>query len=382
MTEERVPFTQVHLTGRERAFIDQAIANRELSGDGFFARRCQEWIEAETGTFGAILTHSCTAALEMSALLLEIGPGDEVILPSYTFASTANAFALRGGVPVFVDIREDTANLDENLIEDAITSRTRAIVPVHYAGVACEMDAIELIARRHGIAIVEDAAQAIGSTWRGRKLGSLGDLGTLSFHETKNVVSGEGGCLLVNRPELMRAAEIIRDKGTDRSRFRRGDTNFYTWQSLGSSYLPSELIAAFLLPQLLEADAITSLRLSRWWTYHDALIPLEAAGLLRRPIIPDGCAHNGHIYFVLMNSRSQRDHALAALNRAGIDAAFHYVPLHSSPAGRLYGRTSGVLSVTDDIAGRLMRLPMSTELTDEQQWRIVELLDQISRKRS
>ena len=380
MTEQKVPFTQVHLTGRERAFIDEAIANRKLSGDGEFARRCQEWIEAETETFGAILTHSCTAALEMAALLLEIAPGDEIIMPSFTFASTANAFALRGGVPVFVDIRGDTANLDENLIEAAITSRTRAIVPVHYAGVACEMDVIEMIARRHGLAIVEDAAQAIGSTWHGRKLGSLGDLGTLSFHETKNVVSGEGGCLLVNRPELMQAAEIIRDKGTDRSRFRRGQTDFYTWQSLGSSYLPSELIAAFLLPQLLEADVITSLRLSRWWVYHDALIPLETAGLLRRPIIPYGCGHNGHIYFVLMNSRSQRDHALAALNRAGIAATFHYVPLHSSPAGRLYGRTSGTLPVTDDIADRLMRLPMSTELTDEQQWRIVALLDQISRE--
>ena len=382
MTEAKVPFTQVYLTGRERAFIDEAITNRELSGDGAFARRCQEWIEAETGTFGAILTHSCTAALEMAALLLEIAPGDEVIMPSFTFASTANAFALRGGVPVFVDIREDTANLDENLIEAAITSRTRAIVPVHYAGVACEMDAIEVIARRHGLAIVEDAAQAIGSTWRGRKLGSLGDLGALSFHESKNVVSGEGGCLLVNRPELLQSAEIIRDKGTDRSRFRRGQTDHYTWQSLGSSYLPSELIAAFLLPQLLEADAIRSLRLSRWSIYHDALVPLEAAGWLRRPIVPDGCGHNGHIYFVLMNSRSQRDHALAALNRAGIAATFHYVPLHSSPAGRLYGRTSGTLPVTDDIADRLMRFPMSTELTDEQQSRIVALLEQIFREQS
>lgn len=303
----------------------------------------------------------------MAALLLDIQPGDEVIMPSYTFVSTANAFVLRGGVPVFVDIRQDTLNLDESLIEAAITTRTKAIVPVHYAGVACEMDAILEIARRHGLGVVEDAAQGVMAGYKGRPLGSLGNLGAYSFHETKNVVSGEGGALLVNDPELMLRAECIREKGTNRSRFFRGEVDKYTWQDVGSSFLPGELTAAFLWAQLEQAEAITARRLAIWDGYHAALAPLEAKGLLRRPIVPADCQHNAHMYYVLLSPRIDRQVVIDDLKRKNIFSVFHYVPLHSSPAGQRYCRTHGSMDVTDRVSASLLRLPMWIGLEAVQQ---------------
>ena len=321
-----------------------------------------------------MLTHSCTAALEMAALLLDIEPGDEIIMPSYTFVSTANAFVLRGGVPVFVDIREDTLNLDERLIEEAITPRTKAIVPVHYAGVACEMDTIMEIARRHGLKVVEDAAQGVMSTYKGRALGSIGDLGAYSFHETKNVISGEGGALLVNDPDMALRAEIIREKGTDRSRFFRGEVDKYTWQEVGSSFLPGELIAAFLWAQLEEADQITRDRLEKWRQYDVMLKPLSDKGGLRRPIVPADCVHNAHMYYVILSDDVDRQAVLDAFRAEEIRSVFHYVPLHSSPAGRRYGRVSGNLRNTNRLSERLVRLPMWVGLTQEQQERTVDVL--------
>jgi dTDP-4-amino-4,6-dideoxygalactose transaminase len=366
------------MTGKELFYIAEAHFNGKLAGDGPFTKRCHAWLEERSGAKKALLTHSCTAALEMSALLLGIQPGDEVIMPSYTFVSTANAFVLRGGVPVFVDIREDTLNLDERLIEAAITSRTKAIVPVHYAGVACEMDAIMDIARRHGLKVVEDAAQGVMSTYKGRTLGSIGDLGAYSFHETKNVISGEGGALLVNDPQLALRAEIIREKGTDRSRFFRGEVDKYTWQEVGSSFLPGELVAAFLWAQLEEAQRITMGRLALWERYHQALAPLEERGVLRRPVVPAECHHNAHMYYVLLRAESNRQAVLETLKSSGINAVFHYVPLHSSPAGRHYGREHGGLPVTDSQAERLIRLPLWLDLTTVQQDRVIELIFNIT----
>ncbi len=374
-----ISFNKPHMTGRELFYIAQAHANGMLAGDGPFTKRCHQWLEQRTGCAKALLTHSCTAALEMAALLLDIQPGDEVIMPSFTFVSTANAFVLRGGVPVFVDIREDTLNLDERLIEAAITPRTKAIVPVHYAGVACEMDTIMAIARRHGLKVVEDAAQGVMSSYKGRALGSIGDLGAYSFHETKNVISGEGGALLVNDPELALRAEIIREKGTDRSRFFRGEVDKYTWQEVGSSFLPGELIAAFLWAQLEEAERITNDRLASWARYHELLEPLEAKGILRRPVIPEGCQHNAHMYYVLLAPGIDRQRVLDELKRNGIYSVFHYVPLHSSPAGLRYGRVHGALEVTDRQAERLVRLPLWVGLVQEQQERIVNVLNRFSR---
>jgi dTDP-4-amino-4,6-dideoxygalactose transaminase len=295
-------------------------------------------------------------------------------MPSYTFVSTANAFVLRGGVPVFVDIREDTLNLDERLIESAITPRTRAIAPVHYAGVACEMDAIMTIARQHGLKVVEDAAQGVMSTYKGQALGSIGDLGAYSFHETKNVISGEGGALLVNSPDMSLRAEIIREKGTDRSRFFRGEVDKYTWQEVGSSFLPGELIAAFLWAQLEEADRITKERLAIWQLYHELLEPLEAKGILRRPIVPDDCEHNAHMYYVLLAPEINRQKILDAFKRNEIWSVFHYVPLHSSTAGKRYGRPHGDLAVTNQQSEKLVRLPLWVGLSDEQQYRVVDVL--------
>jgi dTDP-4-amino-4,6-dideoxygalactose transaminase len=310
----------------------------------------------------------------MAALLLDIRPGDEIIMPSYTFVSTANAFVLRGGVPVFVDIREDTLNLDERLIEAAITPRTRAIVPVHYAGVACEMDTIMDIARRHGLKVVEDAAQGVMASYKGRTLGGIGDLGAYSFHETKNVISGEGGALLVNDPELILRAEIIREKGTDRSRFFRGEVDKYTWQEVGSSFLPGELIAAFLWAQFEDADRITQERLASWQRYHELLAPLEATGLLRRHVVPDGCQHNAHMYYVLLAPEIDRQKVLDEFRRNDISSVFHYVPLHSSPAGRRYGRVHGSLDVTNRQSEQLVRLPLWMGLVGAQQERVLGVL--------
>ena len=369
-----IPFNKAYATGKEREYIDQAIAHRQLSGDGPFTRRCHQWIESETGCAKALLTHSCTAALELAALLLAVGPGDEVIMPSYTFVSTANAFVLRGAIPVFVDIREDTLNLDEKLIEAAITPRTRAVVPVHYAGVACEMDSIKTIARRHDLRIVEDAAQGAMATYKGRALGSIGDLGAFSFHETKNVVSGEGGSLLLNDRDLIQRAEILREKGTNRSRFIRGEVDKYTWEDVGSSFLPNELAAAFLLAQLEQAREITRGRLALWDRYHELLAPLEQAGLIKRPVVPDGCGHNAHIYYVILAPEIDRQNLLDEFRGQEIGAVFHYVPLHSSPAGVRFGRACGELPLTTSLSQRLVRLPMWSGLGESEQQRVVEVL--------
>ncbi|WP_300454580.1 dTDP-4-amino-4,6-dideoxygalactose transaminase [Accumulibacter sp.] len=374
MNSVKIPFNRPYMTGKELYYIAEAKFGNMLAGDGPFTKRCHQWLEQRTGAAKALLTHSCTAALEISALLLDIRPGDEVIMPSYTFVSTANAFALRGGVPVFVDIREDTLNLDESLVEGAISSRTKAIVPVHYAGVACEMDAMLAIAQRHGLKVVEDAAQGVMSSYKTRPLGSIGDLGAYSFHETKNVISGEGGALLVNDRELALRAEIIREKGTDRSRFFRGEVDKYTWQELGSSFLPGELIAAFLWAQLEEAERITEDRLASWQRYHTLLEALEAKGLLRRPVVPEDCQHNAHMYYVLLASGIDRQQILDELRREQIYALFHYVPLHSSPGGQRYGRVCGELTVTDRCAQSLLRLPLWLGISAEQQSRVADTL--------
>ena len=369
-----IPFNKPYMTGKELYYIAEAKFGNMLAGDGPFTKRCHQWLEQHSGCNKALLTHSCTAALEMAALLLDIQPGDEVIMPSYTFVSTANAFVLRGGVPVFVDIREDTLNLDERLIEAAITPRTKAIVPVHYAGVACEMDAIMGIAHRHGLRVVEDAAQGVMASYKGQALGSIGDLGTYSFHETKNVISGEGGALLVNDPVVALRAEIIREKGTDRSRFFRGEVDKYTWQEVGSSFLPGELIAAFLWAQLEEAKIITAQRMASWERYHAALAPLEAKGVLRRPVVPEGCQHNAHMYYVLLSPEIDRQAVLSELKRNEIYSVFHYVPLHSSPAGQRYGRPHGALEITNSLSERLVRLPLWVGLSEAQQERVVNVL--------
>lgn len=373
-TNNRIPFNWPYMTGKELYYIAEAHFNGRLAGDGPFTKRCHSWLEERAGCRKALLTHSCTAALEMAALLLDIQPGDEIIMPSFTFVSTANAFVLRGGVPVFVDIREDTLNLDERLIEAAITPHTRAIVPVHYAGVACEMDTIMVIARQYGLKVVEDAAQGMMATYKGRALGSIGDLGAYSFHETKNVISGEGGALLVNTPDLSLRAEIIREKGTDRSQFFRGEVDKYTWQEVGSSFLPGELIAAFLWAQLEEADRITNERLASWQRYHELLGPLEAKEILRRPIVPEECQHNAHMYYVLLASKIDRQEVLDEFKRNDIWSVFHYVPLHSSPAGLRYGRIHGNLKITTQQSERLVRLPLWVGLSVEQQDRVVEVL--------
>jgi dTDP-4-amino-4,6-dideoxygalactose transaminase len=352
-----IPFNKPYMTGKELDYIMQAHTNGHLSGDGPFTKRCSAWLEQKIGSRKALLTHSCTAALEMAAILLDLKAGDEVIMPSYTFVSTANAFVLRGAVPIFVDIRPDTLNIDETLIEQAITPRTKAICVVHYAGIACEMDTIMAIAQRHNLKVIEDAAQGIFSTYKGRALGSIGDLAALSFHETKNVISGEGGALLINDPALIERAEIIREKGTNRSRFFRGQVDKYTWVDVGSSYLPSELIAAFLAAQLDHGDEITARRLAIWTRYHDWAAPLEAAGLIRRPVVPVDCKHNAHMYYLVLAGLEQRSTFIEGMKAAGIGTVFHYIPLHSSPAGRRFGRTAGDLPHTDAISASLVRLP-------------------------
>jgi dTDP-4-amino-4,6-dideoxygalactose transaminase len=373
------------MTGNELAYIDEAHRNGHLAGDGPFTKKCHKWLEQNSGSKKALLTHSCTAALEMAALLLDLRPGDEVIMPSFTFVSTANAFVLRGAVPVFTDIRRDTLNLDEKLIEDAITPRTKAICVVHYAGVSCDMDTILAIAKRHSLKVVEDAAQGIMAKYKGRPLGAIGDIGSLSFHETKNLISGEGGAILVNDPGLIEKAEIVREKGTDRSRFYRGQVDKYTWQEVGSSYLPSELIAAFLWAQLEQADSITQRRIDAWQRYDDQLRQIEAETEIRRPIIPPDCQHNSHLYYVILPTSVDRTEVLARLNQAGVNSVFHYVPLHSAPAGKKLARAHGNLTVTGDLPQRLIRLPLWIGLNEIQQIHVVEALKQAilsSRKES
>jgi dTDP-4-amino-4,6-dideoxygalactose transaminase len=377
ITQEKIPFNWPHMTGKELNYIVEAHLNGSLAGDGPFTKHCHRWLEEQMGCDKALLTHSCTAALEMAALLIDIQPGDEVIMPSYTFVSTANAFVLRGGIPVFVDIREDTLNLDERLIEEAITPRTRAIAPVHYAGVSCEMDTIISIAKNHQLKVIEDAAQGVMSSYKGRSLGSIGDLGAYSFHETKNVISGEGGALIVNDPELAIKAEIIREKGTDRSRFFRGEVDKYTWQEAGSSFLPGELIAAFLWAQLQEARNITNKRLDAW-NYYEHLLKkgggCEINSKIRRPFIPQECEHNAHMYYVLLSPGIDRNVVLEKLRDENINAVFHYVPLHSAPGGLRYGRVHGNMTNTDNQSSQLIRLPIWYGITKDQQERVVDVL--------
>jgi dTDP-4-amino-4,6-dideoxygalactose transaminase len=359
----KIPFNKPYMTGRELWLISQAHAAGHLSGDGRFTRQCHEWLQASTGCRKALLTHSCTAALEMCALLLDLQPGDEVIMPSFTFVSTANAFVLRGAVPVFVDIRRDTLNIDEALVEAAITPRTKAICVVHYAGVSCEMDVIMAIAQRHGLAVVEDAAQGIFSTYRGKPLGTFGGLGTLSFHETKNVISGEGGALLVNDEALVERAEIIREKGTNRSQFFRGrSTSTHGWTSARRTCR-----AKSSLPSSRRSSRRPTTSCVGAWRCGTDTTPgprTGSQGSLRRPVVPPHCTHNAHMYYLLLPSLEARTHFIDSLKQQDIGAVFHYVPLHSSPAGQRYARVAGSMDVTDDITDRLVRLPLWVGLDD------------------
>ena len=356
--ENIIPFNKPFMTGKELTYAAEAHAAGHLSGNGHFTKLCHQWLNQHTDCHKSLLTHSCTAALEMSAILADIQPGDEVILPSYTFVSTANAFVLRGATPVFIDIRSDTLNMDEQKIEEAITDKTRAIVPVHYAGVGCEMDAILAVAKQHQLMVIEDAAQAVTATYKGKRLGGIGDFGAYSFHETKNIVSGEGGALLVNRPQYAERAEIIWEKGTNRSQFFRGEVDKYTWVDIGSSFLPSELIATYLWAQFEDAESITTQRKQIWQQYHDNLEPLEAREVLRRPIIPEHCEHNAHMYYILLPSNKLRDSLMERLKKSGIMAVFHYIPLHSAPAGLRYGRSSGSMERTNQASEQILRLPL------------------------
>ena len=354
----KIPFNKPVAVGAELANIADALARGHLSGNGFYTKRCHQWLEQRLGCARALLTHSGTGALDLAALLCDLAPGDEVIMPSYTFVATANAFALRGAVPVFVDVRADNINIDERLIGAAITPRTKAIAVVHYAGVACEMDAIMALARQHNLLVVEDAAQALLATYKGRNLGTIGHIGCISFHETKNLISGEGGALLINDARFIERAEIIREKGTDRSRFLRGEVDKYTWVEIGSSFLPSDIIAAFLWAQLEQSESIALRRSALWRRYHEAFADLEQAGLVRRPVVPREATPNSHCYFLLLPDAERRTRFMDALRHDGVNSVFHYVPLHSSPAGRKFGRFSGAMSVTDSVSDRLTRLPL------------------------
>lgn len=353
------------MTGKELWNIAQAHVNGHLAGDGPFTSKCHVWLEQTIGSEKALLTHSCTAALEIAAILLDLKPGDEVIMPSYTFVSTANAFVSQGAIPVFIDIRSDTLNIDETKIEQAITNRTRAIVPVHYSGVGCDMDTIMSIASRHGLIVIEDAAQGVLASYKNTPLGGIAQLGTLSFHETKNIIAGEGGALLINDPIFIERAKIIREKGTNRDAYFRGIVDKYTWVDTGSSYLPGEIIAAFLYAQIQEAEDITSRRISMWNTYHHAFSNLEAKGLCRRHFIPAHCQHNAHMYYLLLNTMEDRNKLIDTLREMNIQAVFHYIPLHSSPAGKKFARTSGNMSVTNNLSQRLVRLPLWIGLEDK-----------------
>jgi dTDP-4-amino-4,6-dideoxygalactose transaminase len=354
----RIPFNKPYLTGRELSYIAEAHANGHLSGDGLFTANCNGWLEQQTGARKALLTHSCSGALEMAAILADIQPGDEVIMPSFTFVSTANAFVLRGATPVFVDIREDTLNMDETKFEAAISEKTKAIVPVHYAGVGCDMDAVMSIADNHGLLVIEDAAQGVLSSYNRQALGTIGHLGAISFHETKNIISGEGGALLVNRSEFINRAEVIREKGTNRNAYFRGEVDKYTWVDIGSSYLPSELAAAFLWAQMEQAEEITNRRLAMWDSYHQGLEKLELEGLVRRPVVPQNCVHNAHMYYLLLPTAKARTKFIHSLDNDDIHSVFHYVPLHNSPMGKRHGRQAGTLGVTCSISQRLVRLPL------------------------
>ncbi|WP_027405963.1 dTDP-4-amino-4,6-dideoxygalactose transaminase [Anaerovibrio sp. RM50] len=353
-----IPFNLPPYTGKEITYIKQAIDNNKICGDGYFTKKCSAWLEAETGTSRALLTTSCTHATEMAAFLTDIGPGDEVIMPSYTFCSTADAFVLRGGVPVFIDIRPETMNMDERLIEEAITEKTKAIVPVHYAGVACRMDEINEIARRHGLTVIEDAAQGVMAKYKGRALGTLSDFGCYSFHETKNYTMGEGGALLIRDPAMIERAEIIREKGTDRSKFFRGQVDKYRWQDGGSSYLPSDMNAAYLWAQLQVAEEINEDRLRSWHQYYDELEVLQEQGKIELPFVPDNCEHNAHMFYIKCKDLEERSKLIQFLKKKDILSVFHYIPLHSAPAGLKYARFAGEDKYTTKESERILRLPM------------------------
>lgn len=375
-----IPFNRPPYIGKEKEYISQAIDNRKICGDGEFTKKCNAWIEEHTGTGKALLTTACSTALDMAAILTDVGPGDEVILPSYTFVSTANAFTLRGAELVFVDIRPDTQNIDEKLIEDAVTDRTKVIVPVHYAGVGCEMDTILDIARRHGLIVVEDAAQGVMSTYKGKALGAIGDYGCYSFHETKNYSMGEGGALLIRDANNSERAEIIREKGTDRSKFLRGQVDKYTWVDKGSSFLPSEMNAAYLYAQLEDADMINDARRTRWSQYFELLSPLSDAGRIVMPVIPAECEHNAHMFYIKVRDIEERTALAAYLKAKGILAVFHYVPLHSAPAGLRFGRFHGEDKYTTNTFERLLRLPMYYGLTEDEVTYICETIAEFYNK--
>lgn len=376
-----IPFNRPPFVGKEKEYIDIAIDRHKICGDGEFSRKCHAWLEERTGTHKALLVTSGSTALDMAAILAEVGPGDEVILPSFTFVSTANAFVMRGASLVFVDIRPDTQNIDEKLIEDAITDKTRVIAPVHYAGVGCEMDTIMDIAGRHGLKVVEDAAQGVMSTYKGKALGSIGDFGCCSFHETKNYSMGEGGALFIRDPEAAERAEIIREKGTDRSKFLRGQVDKYTWVDMGSSYLPSDINAAYLYAQLEEADMINQNRLANWNTYYEQLSDLAADGRIELPVIPEECEHNAHMFYIKAADLEERDALIAYLKENGVMAVFHYVPLHSSPAGSRFGRFCGEDRYTTNTFERLLRLPMYYGLSGEELEHVCGCIRSFYRKR-
>lgn len=361
-----IPFNIPPFTGKEMNYIRQAVENQKICGDGPYTKKCSEWIEQKTGTAKCLLTTSCTHATELAALLADVKEGDEVIMPSYTFVSTADAFVLRGAKPVFVDIRPDTMNMDETLIEDAITPRTKAIVPVHYAGVACEMDTIMDIAKRHHLLVIEDAAQGIMSTYKGQALGAIGDFGCFSFHETKNYSMGEGGALLIKDPQYVEEAEIIREKGTNRSKFYRGQIDKYTWVNYGSSYLPSDMNAAYLWAQLELADQINEKRLSLWNHYRELLTPLKEKGYIELPTVPEGCVHNAHMFYIKAKNLEERTRLIDFLKKNEIWSVFHYIPLHTAPAGMKFGEFHGEDRYTTKESERLCRLPMYYSLELDQ----------------
>ena len=378
--EIRIPFNIPPYVGHEMEYLQKACeVNHKICGDGPFTKQCKAWVEEKTGTAGCLMTTSGTSALEMAAHLSHIQPGEEVIMPSYTFCSTADAFVLKGAVPVFVDIRPDTMNLDETLLEDAITDKTRAIAAVHYAGVSCEMDTILEIAKRHHLTVVEDAAQGVMSSYKGRALGTLGDFGCYSFHETKNYSMGEGGAILIRDPEKISEAEILREKGTNRSQFFRGQIDKYTWVDYGSSFLPSELNAAYLMAQLDRADEINNARLARWEQYYRLLSPLAAEGRIELPVIPKDCVHNAHMFYIKTRDLEERQALIQALREQGILAVFHYIPLHSSPAGRKFGRFHGEDRYTTKESERLLRLPMYYSLTEENVNDVVSVIEEFYR---
>ena len=360
-----ISFNIPPFAGKELEYIEEAVMSAKICGDGAFTKKCNKWIEDRTGIRKALLTTSCTTATEMAAILAGIGPEDEVIMPSYTFVSTANAFVLRGAKVVFVDIRPDTMNIDEKLIESAVTEKTKAIVPVHYAGVGCEMDTIMDIAERHGLMVIEDAAQGVMASYKGRALGTIGDMGVYSFHETKNYSMGEGGAILLRDEEYCEKAEIIREKGTDRSKFLRGQVDKYSWVSAGSSYLPSDLNAAYLWAELEIADKINDDRLASWNRYKEGLADLEKKGYLELPCVPEECKHNAHMFYIKVDDIEKRDALIRFLKEHGVQAVFHYVPLHSAPAGKVFGRMAGEDRYTTKESSRLLRLPMYYGLTEE-----------------